>query len=161
MSESLVAIAMQLGALLNERGWMAAAAESCTGGWLAKTLTDIPGSSAWFDRGFITYSNQAKMQMLGVHSDTLDREGAVSEAVVREMVSGALIYSDARIAVAISGIAGPDGGTPEKPVGTVWFAWAISEGIPVVRRFHFRGDREEVRRQAVRAALQGMLDLIG
>lgn len=160
MSESLVAIAMQLGALLQERGWRCAAAESCTGGWLAKVITDIPGSSNWFDRGFVTYSNQAKQEMLGVDSDTLEREGAVSEAVVREMVVGALERSSAQVAVSISGIAGPDGGSADKPVGTVWFAWAMSDGIPVVRRFQFDGDRERVRQQAVRAALQGMLDLM-
>ncbi len=150
----------QLARLSSQQGLLLAVAESCTGGWLAKVCTDISGSSSWFDRGFVTYSNRAKQQMLGVSEQTLQVEGAVSEAVVIEMVSGALQQSDAHIAVSISGIAGPDGGTEEKPVGTVWLAW---EGISipaVASCCHFDGNRNDVRRQAVERALQGLLDLV-
>ena len=140
---------------------MLVTAESCTGGWIAKALTDIPGSSQWFDRGFVTYSNAAKHQLLGVPEDLLERHGAVSEAVVRAMTEGALRHAEARIAVAVSGIAGPDGGTPDKPVGTVWIAWGASETDQVVaRRYAFDGDRERVRRQAVATALEGVLELL-
>ena len=132
-------------------------AESCTGGWIAKCVTDVPGSSAWFDRGFVTYSNAAKMEMLGVKKETLARFGAVSGETVREMTAGALARSQAQVAVAVSGIAGPTGGTAEKPVGTVWLAWQLEGRAPVTRLFHFDGDREAVRRQAVEAALKGIL----
>ena len=148
-------LARQTGGLLRDRGLSMAVAESCTGGWIAKVMTDIPGSSQWFERGFVTYSNQAKMDMLGVQADTLDHFGAVSEQVVREMAAGALAHSRAQVAVAVSGIAGPGGGSELKPVGTVWLAWADGKGVRAERRW-FPGNREEVRRQTVIHALKGL-----
>lgn len=127
---------------------------------MAKAITDIPGSSSWFERGFVTYSNHAKQEMLGVTNETLSRFGAVSESVVKEMAKGALDYSHAGISVAVSGIAGPEGGSPEKPAGTVWFAWALKSGGEWTIREFFSGDREAVRRQAVARALQGLLDVL-
>lgn len=153
-------IATQVGAALHVQGMMLATAESCTGGGVASAVTEIAGSSAWFDRGFVTYSNQAKVDMLGVSPDTLAHFGAVSEATVREMVDGALRHSQAGIALAVSGIAGPGGGTPEKPVGTVWFAWGIREGFSVARLHQLAGSRAEIRAQAVRISLQGILELL-
>ena len=146
---------------LTQRGWMLATAESCTGGWIAKCCTDVAGSSAWFDRGFITYSNAAKQDMLGVRAETLAQYGAVSEAVVAEMAMGALQHSQAHIAVAVSGIAGPSGGSVEKPVGTVCFAWAVRGGEVTTTTCHFAGDREAVRWQATEYALYGLLQRIG
>lgn len=137
-----------------------ATAESCTGGWIAKALTDIPGSSAWFDCGLAAYSYEAKEALLGVRPETLLRHGAVSEETVLEMVSGALVKSGAGVAVACTGIAGPSGGTAEKPVGTVWIAWKRRGGYPHMRQFHFDGDRESVRRQTVGAALDGLLKIL-
>lgn len=160
MDKELEHSASELGDRLRSQALTIATAESCTGGWVAKVLTDIAGSSAWFERGFITYSNAAKQEMLGVRPDLIDTEGAVSEAVVREMVRGAIANSNADLALAVSGIAGPGGGTPEKPVGTVWFAWGRSGSAVVTRMLRFSGDRERVRRQAVLAALRGALDLI-
>jgi nicotinamide-nucleotide amidase len=159
MSEIPV-LARCLGDALFAREWRAATAESCTGGLIAASLTDIPGSSAWFDRGFVTYSNAAKRELLGVQPDTLAGHGAVSEAVVREMAEGALARSDSQLAVAVSGIAGPGGATPEKPLGTVWLAWAGPGMATRARCFQFDGDRQAVRRQAVEAALQGLLDCL-
>lgn len=153
-------LAAKLGEVLQSRGSMLATAESCTGGWVAEAVTAITGSSAWFDRGFVTYSNEAKRDMLGVRAATLAAHGAVSEAVVREMVGGVLAHSRADLAVAISGIAGPTGGSPEKPVGTVWAAWGLRNGEQRAQHFHFDGDRAAVRRQAVLAALQGALALL-
>lgn len=144
---------------LTQRGWMLATAESCTGGWIAKCCTDMAGSSAWFDRGFITYSNAAKQDMLGVRAETLAQYGAVSEAVVAEMATGALRHSQAHIAVAVSGIAGPSGGSPEKPVGTVCFAWAMRNGEVLTKTCQFAGDREAVRWQSVVFALNGILQM--
>jgi nicotinamide-nucleotide amidase len=139
---------------------MLVTAESCTGGGVAHVVTSVPGSSSWFDRGFVTYSDRSKQEMLGVRRDTLDQFGAVSEEVVREMAEGALARSGAGVSVAISGIAGPDGGSPRKPVGTVWFAW-VSPGHPTrCRSSHYAGDREMVRQQAVLAALQGILESV-
>jgi len=135
-------------------------AESCTGGWLAKVITDIAGSSEIFDRGFVTYSNKAKQEMLGVSIQTLDKYGAVSEEVVAEMAVGALKNSAANISVSISGIAGPTGGTPEKPVGTVCFAWMLTNSPPLTETVLFSGDRMEIRQQAVKYALQGILKMI-
>lgn len=132
-------------------------AESCTGGWIAQELTSIAGSSAWFDRGFVTYSNQSKQEMLGVSESALLLHGAVSEQVVKEMAEGALLHSGAQLSVATSGIAGPDGGSAEKPVGTVWFAWANREDETKTLVCCFNGDRESVRKQAVRVALEGFL----
>ena len=144
---------------LTQRGWMLATAESCTGGWIAKCCTDMAGSSAWFDRGFITYSNAAKQDMLGVRAETLAQYGAVSEAVVAEMATGALRHSQAHIAVAVSGIAGPSGGSVEKPVGTVCFAWAMRNGEVLTKTCQFAGDREAVRWQSVVFALNGILQM--
>ena len=154
------ALAVQVGAALKSRGWMLATAESCTGGGIAQAVTAVAGSSVWFERGFVTYSNQSKQQMLGVREATLIAHGAVSEATVREMAQGALRHSSAQAALAVSGIAGPGGGTPEKPVGTVWLAWATADGRVLATRQYFPGDRDEVRAQAVRAALQGLLGLL-
>lgn len=137
-----------------------ATAESCTGGWIAKALTDIAGSSQWFNEGFITYGNESKVQRLGVPRRVLQKQGAVSELTVRAMAAGALRRSKAHIAVAVTGIAGPGGAVPGKPVGTVWLAWAYRRAgvIQVAARLqHFRGGRDSVRRQTVRAALAGLL----
>ena len=156
----LTELSEQLAKLLLQQQKLLAVAESCTGGWLAKCLTDIAGSSQWFERGFVSYSNAAKQEMLGVQAATLAVEGAVSEAVVLEMVEGTLEYSRADIAVAISGIAGPGGGAPGKPVGTVCFAWAVKDSIHHKDTRYFEGDREAVRQQSVACALQGLLDVL-
>jgi nicotinamide-nucleotide amidase len=135
-------------------------AESCTGGWIAKAMTDIAGSSQWFLEGFVTYSDEAKMRQLGVHRAVLKRSGAVSKATVRAMASGALRHSEAEIAVAVTGIAGPGGAVAGKPVGTVWVGWATRRGRAIrigTELKHFRGNRESVRRKTVRAALEGLL----
>ena len=153
-------LAARVGKHLKERGLLLATAESCTGGWVAEVITSIPGSSAWFDRGFVTYSDAAKQEMLGVKRETLDNWGAVSEEAVREMAEGALAHSHARVSVAISGIAGPNGGSPRKPVGTVWLAWAVDGGETRCRSTHYAGDRDMVRQQAVMAALQGIIDAV-
>jgi nicotinamide-nucleotide amidase len=150
--------AVPLGDLLARLGLRLAVAESCTGGWLAKVLTDVAGSSAWFDRGFVTYSNAAKQDMLGVRAETLDAHGAVSEPVVAEMASGALRRAGVEVAVAISGVAGPGGGTPDKPVGTVCLAWAWPGSRLSTRRLQFAGDRDAVRRQSVQAAIDGLIE---
>lgn len=152
-------LARRLGEALMRRGWSLTTAESCTGGWVAQAVTAIAGSSQWFERGFVTYSNIAKIEMLGVRASTIERHGAVSEATVREMVAGALRYSHAQVALAVSGIAGPGGGSPEKPVGTVWLVWGGAARTHAVRRL-FPGDRDAIRRQAVSAALQGMLEWV-
>lgn len=157
MKNDLEQLAAQLGAALLARGEWLAAAESCTGGWLAQSVTAIPGSSAWFDRGFVTYSNAAKTDMLGVPETTLERHGAVSEATARAMAQGALAHSRADWSVAITGIAGPGGGSPEKPVGVVCFAWATKDGGCAAQTRHFDGDRAAVREQAVRHALLGLI----
>lgn len=153
-------LAAQVGGLLKAHGLMLATAESCTGGGVAQAITEIAGSSGWFERGFITYANDAKREMLGVAQDTLLHYGAVSEAVVREMVEGALRHSHAQVALAVSGVAGPAGGTADKPVGTVWFAWGIKGGACVAHLHHLSGNRAEIRAQSVRIALQGVLDLL-
>ncbi|WP_245834680.1 CinA family protein [Vibrio salilacus] len=129
-------------------------AESCTGGGVATAITDIAGSSQWFDRAYISYSNEAKMEMLGVHAETLAQHGAVSEETVKEMVLGALQRSNATIGVSISGIAGPGGGTEQKPVGSVCFAWANKQGWLEVRTYQLDGDRQQVRQQAVELAIK-------
>ena len=150
-------LAQKVGETLLEKGMKLATAESCTGGWVAQAVTAVPGSSGWFDCGFVSYSNRAKQKMLGVEKDVLEQHGAVSEPVVAQMAEGALRNSEANIAVAISGIAGPDGGTEDRPVGTVWMAWAI-EGHPTVTCLSFfNGDRDEVRQQAVEQALEGVM----
>ena len=153
-------LAAQVGALLKSHGLMLATAESCTGGGVAQAITEVAGSSAWFERGFVTYSNLSKQQMLGVRETTIKRHGAVSEMTVREMVAGALANSAAQVALAVSGIAGPDGGTADKPVGTVWFAWGIKQGESHAQRYQLGGNRSEVRAQAERIALQGVVNLL-
>ena len=131
-------------------------AESCTGGWIAKTVTDVAGSSDWFECGLAAYSYEAKQALLGVRPETLEKFGAVSRETVLEMVSGALVHSGATLAVAVTGIAGPGGGTADKPVGSVWIAWKRRGGYADARLFHFAGNREGVRRQTVAAALEGL-----
>lgn len=150
----LMQLSEQVGLALKARGATVTTAESCTGGWVAKAITDTAGSSTWFERGFVTYSNEAKAQMIGVREETLAQHGAVSEPVVVEMAIGALKAARAHFAVSISGIAGPDGGSKEKPVGTVWFAFASASGEGITRRECFSGDRDAVRRQATAYALQ-------
>lgn len=135
---------------------MLVTAESCTGGWIAKCMTDVPGSSAWFDCGMAAYSYEAKQALLGVRPQTLETHGAVSRECVVEMVSGALVHSGATIAVAVTGIAGPGGGSDDKPVGTVWIGWKRRGGYARAEVFHFAGDRDAVRRQTVAAALRGL-----
>jgi nicotinamide-nucleotide amidase len=158
--EELLQLAHILGQKLHAKGWMLASAESCTGGWVAQIVTAIPGSSTWFDRGFVTYSNRAKEDMLGVNPATLEAHGAVSEETVKEMAGGALTRSQAHISVALSGVAGPGGGTPKKPVGTVCIGWATLEGEPLSTTCRLSGDREEIRSRAVAAALRGLIELI-
>lgn len=157
MDTELELLAAELGAALLARGECLASAESCTGGWVAEVVTAIAGSSAWFDRGFVTYSNAAKTEMLGVPDTTLARHGAVSEPTARAMAQGALAHSLAHWTLAITGIAGPSGGTAEKPVGLVCFAWAAREGGCEAQTMHFAGDRAAVRQQAVRHALRELL----
>ena len=154
---ALNTLAARAGAALRKRRWRLALAESCTGGWVAKLVTDIPGSSEWFERGYVVYANAAKTELLGVSADTLARHGAVSVEVVRALALGALTRSHAQVALAITGIAGPDGGTPDKPVGTVWFA-AASQAEGRVEHRVFEGDRDAVRRQAVAHALRLLIE---
>ncbi len=150
-------LAERVGQLLLAHEAKLATAESCTGGWIAKCLTDVPGSSAWFEYGFVTYGNSAKESMLVVDHALLEQHGAVSREVVQAMAVAAHAISEADIAIAVSGIAGPDGGTKDKPVGTVWLAWLGPRGRANSAVFHFAGDREAVRRQSVVAALNGAL----
>lgn len=157
--DALHVLAEQVGAALQARHLMLATAESCTGGWIAKMITDIPGCSSWFDCGIAAYSYEAKQALLGVRPETLTDHGAVSRETALEMVSGALVASGASIAVAVTGIAGPTGGMPGKPIGTVWIGWKRRGGYPKAELFHFEGDRDAVRRQTVAAALQGLLAL--
>lgn len=154
------ALAERVAAALIARRAMLVTAESCTGGWVSQVLTAIAGSSAWFERGLVTYSNAAKEEMLGVRRETLARHGAVSEPVAEEMALGALAHSHASFALAVTGIAGPSGGSAEKPVGTVCFAWAAAERPARAETRRFPGDREAVRRQSVERALQGLLELL-
>jgi len=149
----------QVADALLARDWLSVTAESCTGGGIAAVLTDIAGSSQWFERGFVTYSNQSKQEMLGVRDETLVKHGAVSEVTVAEMAAGALAHSGAQIAVAVSGVAGPSGGTPDKPVGMVCLAWQAEGAAPVVCTEYFSGDRAAVRAKTVERALRGMLEL--
>ena len=161
--ESLQKLAAAVVAELTDAGKAVATAESCTGGWIAKSITDIPGSSAVFAYGVVSYSNGAKESMLGVQNATLAEHGAVSAPVVEEMAKNMLRLSGADIALAVSGIAGPDGGTEDKPVGTVWFAWAVRDGAAARVATHcerFSGDRELVRELTVAHALQGLLERI-
>jgi nicotinamide-nucleotide amidase len=159
-SSRLYALAERVGKALKSRGLMLATAESCTGGWIAQAVTMVPGSSGWFERGFVTYTYISKREMLGVKGKTLAAHGAVAEEVVREMAAGALARSHAQVAVAVSGVAGPGGGTPDKPVGTVCFAWASRKQAPRALTLHFSGDRDAVRRKSVEKALRGVLRTI-
>lgn len=156
----LIKLAGWAGEALQRRNLMLATAESCTGGWVAQVVTSISGSSRWFERGFVTYSNDAKQEMLGVDGAVLERHGAVSEPVVAQMVTGALRYSHAQVALAVSGIAGPEGGSQEKPVGTVCLAWGLRDRPVVTRRVHLPGNRQEVRQQAVIEGLNGLIELL-
>ena len=153
-------LAVQLSDKLLARGWMVATAESCTGGWVAQLLTSLPGSSAWYERGFITYANAAKTEMLGVPVATLETFGAVSEETACAMATGALAHSHAQASLAITGIAGPGGGTPQKPVGMVCYGWAFTDGTVISSNCRLSGDREEIRSRAAAAALRGLIDLI-
>ncbi len=153
-------LSQELGRALAAHGWRVATAESCTGGGVAAAITSVPGSSAWFEYGIVSYANRAKQQLLGVSADTLAREGAVSEPVVLQMVEGVLTVSAADIAVAISGIAGPGGGSPDKPVGSVWFAWGLASGERRTFFRRFEGDRQAVQAQSVLCALEGIFQLL-
>ncbi len=158
VSQQLDALAVKVGALLIINGQKLATAESCTGGWVAQCLTAIAGSSDWFERGFVTYSNEAKIEMLGVDAETLLAHGAVSEATAAAMAAGARRHSHADWALAVTGVAGPGGGSKDKPVGTVCFGWAAFDGRVETQTLHFSGDREQVRAQSVAHALGGVLD---
>jgi nicotinamide-nucleotide amidase len=149
-------LAETIAAVFSQRGASLVTAESCTGGWIAKTLTDVAGSSSWFECGIVAYSYEAKESLLGVRPETLEHHGAVSRETVIEMVSGALARYGATVSVAVTGIAGPTGGTADKPVGTVWIGWKRRGGYAQTELFHFDGDREAVRRQTVAAALRGV-----
>jgi nicotinamide-nucleotide amidase len=156
----LEALAAELGRALVGRGWMCVTAESCTGGLVAGAMTAIAGSSDWFDRGFVTYSDEAKMEALGVPSMVLAGHGAVSEATARELASGAIARSRGDIAVAVTGIAGPSGGSPAKPVGTVCFAWSVRGGETTSATRQFEGGRTAVRRASVVVALDGLIERV-
>ena len=157
----LYELAERVGKALKAKGMMMASAESCTGGWIAQAVTAVPGSSEWFERGFVTYTYISKREMLGVKSETLDAHGAVSEQTVHEMTAGALARSHAQVAVSVSGTAGPSGGTPQKPIGTVCIGWGAKDGVVQSATKHFDGDREAVRRQAVVFALERVLEVVG
>lgn len=161
MDADLARLSEDVGIRLRERSLTLTTSESCTGGWVAQVVTHTAGSSAWFDRGFVTYSNEAKVAMLGVSPETLAAHGAVSLETAAEMAAGALENSNALISLAITGIAGPTGGSPDKPVGTVCFGWCRKGEEPVTDRRQFTGDRESVRRQSVVHALQHLILLLG
>ena len=158
--DDVTKLARRLGVLAKRRKVDVVTAESCTGGGVSTAMTRISGSAKWFERGFVTYTNIAKMEMLGVKQDTLKQHGAVSEEVAIEMARGALKHSHAHVSVAVTGIAGPTGGSRLKPVGTVHFAWGVRGGPVQARRFRFEGDRVEVRLQSVFVAIQGLIDLL-
>ncbi len=158
-NQALEANLIQISTTLLARGWMLATAESCTGGMIAAACTDLSGSSQWFERGFVTYSNEAKAEMLAVPPGLIEEHGAVSESVARAMADGALAHSRAQVSLAVTGIAGPTGGTEAKPVGTVWFAWCVG-GETHSEMQHFAGDRAAVRMATVRYALKRLLSLL-
>lgn len=158
--DTLRELAASFGDKLRAGRDMLVTAESCTGGWIAKAMTDVAGSSEWFDCGMVAYSYEAKQALLGVRPGTLEEHGAVSRETAVEMVSGALVNSGATLAVAVTGIAGPGGGIEDKPVGTVWIAWKRRAGYTHAELFHFDGDRDAVRRHTVMAALQGLEPLL-
>lgn len=157
MPQNLIGLAEQLGHFLKTNNKKIATAESCTGGWIAQCITEVPGSSAWFDRGFITYSNSAKIQMLGVLPETLLVHGAVSAETALEMVTGALTHSEADCAISVTGIAGPDGGSKEKPVGTIYIAWQTKNESAKIKKMLFTGTRQQIREQTVITAIEGVL----
>ena len=158
--QELTDLAEQLGQCLTAKGLKLASAESCTGGWLAKIITDIPGSSAWFTGSVVSYSNEAKQSLLGVKQSTLNEYGAVSGETVLEMSDGVFSHTDADVAVSISGIAGPGGGSEDKPVGLVWLSWGKRDKTVFANPFNFSGDRETVRKQSIKQALNSLLDLL-
>jgi len=160
MSEQTIELAQAVAAILiNKTGLMLATAESCTGGLIASACTDLAGSSAWFERGFVTYSNAAKTELLGVPAELIAQHGAVSEPVVRAMAAGAVAHSRAQVAVAVTGVAGPSGGSPDKPVGTVWLGWSVGGHI-TTECCHFGGDRAAVRQATVNHALAQLVSLL-
>ena len=156
----MIALARSVAKALQAKRALLVTAESCTGGWAAQVVTSVAGSSAWFERGFVTYSNESKMELLGVQRETLERCGAVSEETAREMALGALERSRGTLTVAITGVAGPGGGSEAKPVGTVCFAWALEDGAARAQTLHLAGDREAVRKQSVVHALEVMLQML-
>ncbi|MBM4206543.1 MAG: CinA family protein [Gammaproteobacteria bacterium] len=160
MVNDLYFLAEQLGNRLKTYGYQLVTAESCTGGWIAQAITEIPGSSVWFDRGFVTYSNNAKVKMLGVSQQTLNQYGAVSAETAQQMAAGALMNSEADCAIAVTGIAGPDGGSLEKPVGTVFVAWQCKNGPVLIEKLQLSGTRHEIREQTVRLAMDGLINLL-
>jgi nicotinamide-nucleotide amidase len=160
MDSELYRLAERVGHALKQKGWLLASAESCTGGWIGEAVTAVAGSSEWYERGFITYSNAAKHELLGVREVTLATHGAVSEATVLEMAAGAIRNSHAHVAVSVSGVAGPSGGTATKPVGMVCIGWCVREAAPSAITKYFAGDREAVRRQSVVVALEGVLEAV-
>lgn len=160
MENELYLLSEKIGRRLQNRGLRIATGESCTGGWIAQTITDVPGSSVWFDRGFVTYSNQAKVQLLDVEAETLADFGAVSEEVAKQMLAGVLRHSEADIAIAVTGIAGPGGGSEEKPVGTVYIGWQFKNSQPVVEKINLCGDRYQIRKKTVVFSLSKLLTLL-
>ena len=158
--DALEALGRELGSALLERGWRMATAESCTGGWIAQAMTATAGSSDWFECGLVTYSNAAKVSLLGVDAMTLERHGAVSVETAGEMAAGALKVSDVDVTVAVTGVAGPGGGSPQKPVGTVCFGFAVNGRATVTERLEFAGDRRAVRAHTVAHALQRLLEML-
>ena len=157
---SIESLSAQLGATLLDLDYSVTTAESCTGGGIAQAITDVVGSSQWFSHGFVSYSNSAKQQLLGVGEASIERYGAVSQQVVEEMAVGALATSLADVSIAVSGVAGPDGGTEEKPVGTVWIAWAVKDKSTISHCYHFSGDRKTIRNQSVSKALSVLISLL-
>lgn len=160
MDPRLQMVVKQLAQVLKQRRWMMATAESCTGGMIAETCTDLSGSSSWFDSAIVSYSNQAKTALLGVDASLIERHGAVSKEVAEAMARGILDKTGTDLAVAVTGIAGPDGGTEAKPVGTVWIAWSFPDEDIISQSFHFEGNRQAVRKQTVEQGLAGLLDLV-
>lgn len=160
MNNDLFFLSERLGVLLKARRWRVATAESCTGGGVAAAITSVPGSSEWFEYGVVSYANHAKQKLLGVKASTLEHNGAVSAETVEEMAAGILALSGAELAVAISGVAGPSGGTPEKPVGSVWFAWGRAGQAVKVKSCLFKGNRQEIQQQAVKTALKGLIEYL-
>lgn len=156
----LTVLLNEIAQCLKEKSWQLVTAESCTGGLISSLITEIPGSSLWFERGFVTYSNLAKEEMLGVSPALISQFGAVSEEVALAMAAGALQHSEGQVALAVTGIAGPDGGSVEKPVGTVCFGWARRECAPVSLKMHFQGNRQEVRHAACERAMLGVLEIL-